>query len=275
MSSKSMSLKARINHYAKKNNITAQVVLQNFMFERFLERLSKSEYQDKFVIKGGMLVAAIVGLDTRSTMDLDATLRNLPLMEDQITQAIQNICDNDLHDDVKFTVASVLPIRKDDRYGGFCVRMDALYDTITTPLSIDISTGDIMTPSAVPYEFSGIFDESIRIHLWGYNIETVMAEKVETILSRGVFSTRPRDYYDIYILGTTQKYDKALFLEALSATAEHRGSKAILFAREDIFENISKSRDLRQMWSKYQKKFPYAHDVTYDAILKVLHSLIL
>jgi len=275
MSSKSMSLKARINHYAKKNNITAQVVLQNFMFERFLERLSKSEYQDKFVIKGGMLVAAIVGLDTRSTMDLDATLRNLPLMEDQITQAIQNICDNDLHDDVKFTVVSVLPIRKDDRYGGFCVRMDALYDTITTPLSIDISTGDIMTPSAVPYEFSGIFDESIRIHLWGYNIETVMAEKVETILSRGVFSTRPRDYYDIYILGTTQKYDKALFLEALSATAEHRGSKAILFAREDIFENISKSRDLRQMWSKYQKKFPYAHDVTYDAILKVLHSLIL
>jgi len=275
MSFKSMSLKARINHYAKKNNITAQVVLQNFMFERFLERLSKSEYQDKFVIKGGMLVAAIVGLDTRSTMDLDATLRNLPLMEDQITQAIQNICDNDLHDDVKFTVASVLPIRKDDRYGGFCVRMDALYDTITTPLSIDISTGDIMTPSAVPYEFSGIFDESIRIHLWGYNIETVMAEKVETILSRGVFSTRPRDYYDIYILGTTQKYDKALFLEALSATAEHRGSKAILFAREDIFENISKSRDLRQMWSKYQKKFPYAHDVTYDAILKVLHSLIL
>lgn len=235
MSSKSMSLKARINHYAKKNNITAQVVLQNFMFERFLERLSKSEYQDKFVIKGGMLVAAIVGLDTRSTMDLDATLRNLPLMEDQITQAIQNICDNDLHDDVKFTVASVLPIRKDDRYGGFCVRMDALYDTITTPLSIDISTGDIMTPSAVPYEFSGIFDESIRIHLWGYNIETVMAEKVETILSRGVFSTRPRDYYDIYILGTTQKYDKALFLEALSATAEHRGSKAILSAREDIF----------------------------------------
>ncbi len=275
MSSKSMSLKARINHYAKKNNITAQVVLQNFMFERFLERLSKSEYQDKFVIKGGMLVAAIVGLDTRSTMDLDATLRNLPLMEDQITQAIQNICDNDLHDDVKFTVVSVLPIRKDDRYGGFYVRMDALYDTITTPLSIDISTGDIMTPSAVPYEFSGIFDESIRIHLWGYNIETVMAEKVETILSRGVFSTRPRDYYDIYILGTTQKYDKALFLEALSATAEHRGSKAILSAREDIFENISKSRDLRQMWSKYQKKFPYAHDVTYDAILKVLHSLIL
>lgn len=120
-----------------------------------------------------------------------------------------------------FHVVSVAPIRKDDRYGGFCIRMDAVYDTIVTPLSIDISTGDVLTPSVVSYEFSGIFDESVHIRLWGYNIETVMAEKVETILSRGVFSTRPRDYYDIYILGTTQKYDRALFLEALSATAEH------------------------------------------------------
>lgn len=274
MSSKAMSLKGRINHYAKKNNIAAQVVLQNYMFERFLERLSKSEYQEKFVIKDGMLVAAIVGLDTRSTMDLDTTLRNLPLTEEQITQAIQSICGIDLKDEVAFKVVSVASIRKDDRYGGFCIRMDAVYDTIVTPLSIDISTGDVMTPSAVLYEFSSIFDESVRIRLWGYNIETVMAEKVETILSRGIFSTRPRDYYDIYILGTTQKYDKALFLEALSATAEHRGSKAILSAPEAIFENISESRDLRQMWAKYQKKFPYAQDVTYEAIIEVLRSLL-
>lgn len=274
MSSKAMSLKGRINHYAKKNNIAAQVVLQNYMFERFLERLSKSEYQEKFVIKGGMLVAAIVGLDTRSTMDLDATLRNMPLTEEQITQAIQSICGIYLKDEVVFKVVSVASIRKDDRYGGFCIRMDAVYDTIVTPLSIDISAGDVMTPSAVPYEFSGIFDESVRIRLWGYNIETVMAEKVETILSRGIFSTRPRDYYDIYILGTTPKYNKALFLEALSATAEHRGSKAILSAPEAVLESISESRDLRQMWAKYQKKFPYAQDVTYEAIIEVLRSLL-
>jgi len=274
MSSKAMSLKGRINCYAKQNNIAAQVVLQNYMFERFLERLSKSEYQEKFVIKGGILVAAIVGLDTRSTMDLDATLRNLPLTEDQITLALQSICGISLNDDVKFNVVSVMPIRKDDLYGGFRVRMDAVYDTIETPLSIDISAGDVMTPSAVPYEFSGIFDESVRIRLWGYNIETVMAEKVETILTRSIFSTRPRDYYDIYILSTTQKYDKALFQEALSATAEHRGSKAILSAPESVFDNISESRDLRQMWEKYQKKFSYAQDITYEAILKVLRGLL-
>lgn len=275
MSSKAMSLKGHINNYAKKNNIAAQVVLQNYMFERFLERLSKSEYQEKLVIKGGMLVAAIVGLDTRSTMDLDATLRNLPLTEERVTDAIKNICGIDLKDEVIFNVDSVAPIRKFDRYAGFRIRMNAVYDTIVTPLSIDISTGDVMTPSAVPYEFSGIFDDSVRICLWGYNIETIMAEKVETILSRGIFSTRPRDYYDIYILDTTQKYDKALFLKALSATAEHRGNKAILSSPEAALRNISESHDLRQMWEKYQIKFSYAQDVTYEAIIEVLRSLIL
>jgi predicted nucleotidyltransferase component of viral defense system len=274
MSSLAMSLKGRINNYAKNNHIAAQVVLQNYMFERFLERLSKSEYQEKLVIKGGILVAAIVGLDIRSTMDLDTTLRNLPFTEEHITQAIQNICGMDLEDEVKFNVVSVAPIRKDDRYGGFCVRMDAAYDTIVTPLSIDISTGDVLTPSAVNYVFNGIFDESVRIRIWGYNIETIMAEKVETILSRGIFSTRPRDYYDIYILGTTQRYDKTLFKEALYATAEHRGSASILSDFEAIFVNISESRDLRERWKKYQKKFPYAQNVTYEEIIEILRSLL-
>ena len=193
------------------------------MFECFLARLSVSEYSEKFVVKGGMLIAAIVGLDTRSTMDLDTTLRNLPLTEEKISDAINTICEIDMKDDVVFTVKSIEPIRKDDIYGGYCVRLDAVYDTIITPLSIDVSTGDVITPNAVKYEFSGIFDGDIRISLWGYNIETVIAEKVETILRRGVFSTRPRDYYDVYILGTTQEYDKEIYKEALKATAEHRG----------------------------------------------------
>ena len=203
MSSKAMSLKGKIKNYAKNNNIAAQVVLQNYMFECFLVRLARSVYSEKFVIKGGMLIAAIVGLDTRSTMDLDTTLRNLPLTEEKIAEAIDTICTIDIQDDVIFTVKSIEQIRKDDIYGGYCVRLDAKYDTIITPLSIDISTGDVITPDAVKYEFSGSFDEEVRISLWGYNIETVIAEKVETILRRGVFTTRPRDYYDVYILGTT------------------------------------------------------------------------
>ena len=194
MSSKAMSLKGKIKNYAKSKSIAAQVVLQNYMFERFLARLSMSDYREKFVVKGGMLIAAIVGLDTRSTMDLDTTLRNLPLTEEKVMEAVENICKITLGDDVIFEVKSIAPIRKDDRYGGFCVRLDAIYDTIVTPLSIDVSTGDVITPEAVEYEFSGIFDEEIRIKMWGYNIESVMAEKVETILSRGIFNTRPRDF---------------------------------------------------------------------------------
>lgn len=275
MSSKAMSLKGRIKNYAKSNNIAAQVVLQNYMFECFLTRLSVSEYSEKFVVKGGMLIAAIVGLDTRSTMDLDTTLRNLPLTEEKILDAVNTICKIDMKDDVVFAVKSIEPIRKDDIYGGYCVRLDAVYDTIVTPLSIDVSTGDVITPAAVKYEFSGIFDEDIQISLWGYNIETVIAEKVETILRRGVFTTRPRDYYDVYILGTTQEYDKDIYKEALKATAEHRGSREQISDVEGILQQISESDDLKDMWRKYQKKFAYAGEISYENVLKVLKKIVL
>lgn len=275
MSSKAMSLKGRIKNYAKSNHIAAQVVLQNYMFECFLSRLSKSDYSEKFVVKGGILIAAIVGLDTRSTMDLDTTLRNLPLTEEKIMEALNQICKIDMKDDVVFSVISIEPIRKDDIYGGYCVRLDAVYDTIITPLSIDISTGDVITPEAVKYEFNGIFDEDIRINLWGYNIETVIAEKVETILRRGVFSTRPRDFYDVYILVTTQNYDKEIFKEAFQATAEHRGSIELIADVEEILKQISESSDLRDMWVKYQKKFEYAKAVSYESVLEALKRIVL
>ena len=270
MSSKAMSLKGKIKNYAKTKSIAAQVVLQNYMFERFLARLSMSEYQDKFVVKGGMLIAAIVGLDTRSTMDLDTTLRNLPLTKEKIMEAIESVCKISLEDDVLFEVKSISPIRKDDRYGGFCVRLDAIYDTIVTPLSIDVSTGDVITPNAVEYEFGGIFDEEVRIKLWGYNIESVMAEKVETILSRGIFNTRPRDFYDVYILGTTQNYDKKIFLKALEATAVHRESSDQITNKTGIINKLSENEDLIQMWEKYRKKFSYAREIQYSDIMDVL-----
>lgn len=274
MSGKAMSLKGKIKNYAKSNNIAAQVVLQNYMFERFLERLSLSDYREKFVVKGGMLIAAIVGLDTRSTMDLDTTLRNLPLTEEQISTAIGSVCDIHLDDDVVFKMQAIGPIRKDDVYGGYCVRIDAVYDTIVTPLSIDVSTGDVITPSPVKYDFGGIFDDGLKITLWGYNIETVIAEKVETILSRGVFTTRPRDYYDVYVLVTTQEYDKKLFAEALAATAKHRGSTEKIKDIPSILERISESHELKNLWSKYQKKFAYASDISYEMIMDVLKIIL-
>lgn len=273
MSSKAMSLKGRINNYAKSRGIAAQVVLQNYMFERFLDRLSNSGYRDKFVIKGGMLIAAIVGLDTRSTMDLDTTLLNYPLTEKTVEETINEICRIDMKDDVSFQLISIKPIRRDDHYGGFCVRIDAVYDMIVTPLSIDISTGDVITPSAIEYEFSGIFDEKVRIRLWGYNIETVLAEKMETILSRGIFNTRPRDFYDIYILVKTQKYSKRIFAEALKASAGHRGSLDHISDVSEILQQISASGELRKSWEKYQKKYLYAREIDYDDIMEVLKEM--
>ena len=275
MSSKAMSLKAKIRNYAQDNRIAAQVVLQNYMFERFLARLSASKYRDKFVIKGGMLIAAIVGLDTRSTMDLDTTLRGLPLTEEKVLEAVGSVIQIDADDDVSFEVISIDSIRKDDPYGGFCLRLNAIYDTMVTPLSIDVSTGDIITPGAVLYEFGGLFEENVRIKLWGYNIETVMAEKAETILRRGVFSTRPRDYYDVYILVTTQKYDKTLFVEALRATSGHRGSTENIADRTGIINRISESADLQKMWEKYQMRFPYAREIRYEDIINALRDLLL
>ena len=275
MSSQAMRLKSRINLYAKQNNLAAQVVLQNYMFERFLERLSRSTYQENFVIKGGMLVAAIVGLDTRSTMDLDTTVRNLALQEDQIVKVIQHVCAIELDDGVQFQVVSISPIRKDDRYGGLRVRLDAVFDTITTPLSIDLTAGDVITPAAVAYELNGLFEESLHIRLWGYNLETMLAEKVETILSRGVLSTRPRDYYDVYILSTTKTYDVALYRAAVAATSAHRNSLAVMREADAIFEAISRSAMLRAAWMKYQRSFSYAKSITYEEVLKALHPLVL
>ncbi|MBQ3389014.1 MAG: nucleotidyl transferase AbiEii/AbiGii toxin family protein [Thermoguttaceae bacterium] len=269
-----MSLKARIRNYAKKSGLTAQVVLQNFMFERFLARLSRSEYKDKFVIKGGILIAAIVGLDVRSTMDIDTTLRGLPLEEQKVRSAIESIGKVALDDNVAFRVVSIEPIRKDDHYGGYRVRIDAVYDTIATTLSIDVTAGDVITPGAVRYEFNGILDETEHISLWGYNIETVMAEKAETILRRGVFNTRPRDYYDIYILGTTQNYSRKVFRNALAATAAHRRTTELIADPVTIVSNISNSGDLQEMWTKYQNRFPYARTIQYADVITVLKSLL-
>lgn len=269
-----MSLKAKVRNIAKQKNIPSQVVLQNYMFERLMVRLSASEYKEKFVLKGGMLVAAIVGLDNRATMDMDTTLKNLPLTPEAIRSALETICGIAFDDGVSFEIGTISPIREDDIYGGYRVMLNARFDTIITPLSIDVSTGDAITPHAVQYNFSEIFDDEKSYELWAYNIETVMAEKVETILRRGVFNTRPRDFYDAYILSTTQKFDKAVFTDALQATAAHRGTAQQIADVPAILQNIEESPKLKTMWDKYRKQFAYAADIEYDQIMTVLKTLL-
>ena len=272
--SNAMSLKARIRNIAKQKSIPAQVILQNYMFERLLVRLSASSYREKFVLKGGMLVAAIVGLDNRATMDMDTTLKNLPLTPEAIQSALSDICAISFDDGVTFEVGTIFPIREDDIYGGYRVMLTARFDTLLTPLSIDISTGDAITPHAVRYSFAEIFDDNRSYEVWAYNVETVLAEKVETILRRGVFNTRPRDFYDAYILSTTQDFDRAVFADALRATADHRGTAKQIADVPLILCNIEESSELRTMWDKYRKQFAYAANIEYSMIMDVLRWLV-
>jgi predicted nucleotidyltransferase component of viral defense system len=274
MTSKAMSLKARIRNLAKEKNIAAQVVLQNYMFERLLERISLSKHKNKFILKGGILIAAIVGLDTRSTMDLDAILKSYPLDEEHIRMVLGEICAIKLEDDVSFKIASVAAIRKGDVYGGYRVGIEAVYDEMVTPLSVDISTGDAITPHEVLYLFKTIFDDGKQIELWAYNIETVLAEKIETILRRGAFSTRPRDFYDVYILSRTQNYDKVLFGKALNATVKHRETAKQLVHIPAIIETIRSSEFLRSQWQKYQSEYFYAKEIKYEDVVDAVKDLV-
>lgn len=271
--SNAMSLKAKIRNLAKEKNIPAQVILQNYMFERLLVRLSQSEYREKFVLKGGMLVAAIVGLDNRATMDLDTTLKNVPLTPDAIRNALEQICSTPCDDEVNFKIGTISPIREDDIYGGYRVALEAQYDTVLVPLSIDVSTGDAITPGAVEFSFNEIFNENKSFQLWAYNIETVLAEKVETILRRTVFNTRPRDFYDVYILATTQEYNKELFEQALQATARHRGTSEQIAGRATILADIEESATLCSLWEKYCKQFAYAKEISFEMIIGILHEI--
>ena len=273
-----MSLRAKINNYAKEHGILAQVVLQNYMFECLLDRISRSKYVDNFVIKGGILVSSLVGLDVRSTMDMDTTLVHLSLTEEKIKESMIVIIAVPADDGIVFNFVSVEPIRKDDVYGGFCLRLDAKYESIETPLSIDISTGDAITPEPMNYGYKRLFNSENVIPLRSYPLETVLAEKIETIITRGILNTRPRDFYDVYILTKTQGYNAETLRKAIFATAEHRGTKAIMEAEtNNRLAVIENSSELQSQWAKYQKKFPYAKDITYqetvNAVKEVIHEI--
>jgi predicted nucleotidyltransferase component of viral defense system len=273
--SKAMQLKARIKNLASENHIPAQAVLQNFMLERLLERISISKYKDKVILKGGMLIASLVGIDSRTTMDMDATLRGFPLSEETIREALSEICAIQLDDDVTLVLDHIVPIREDDEYGGYRVAIIARFESINTPLKIDITAGDIITPAAVRYAFHSNFENKL-IEIWAYNTETILAEKVETILRRSVLNTRPRDFYDVYIIMRTQKHTmtRAIFKTALHATSEKRMSLPALQDKVKILLTIQSDEVMRQRWDRYCKENHYANGIKFDDVIDVLLDIV-
>ena len=273
--SKAMQLKAKIKNLALKNHVPAQAVLQNFMLERLLERISLSKYKDMVILKGGMLIASMVGINSRTTMDMDATLRGYPLTEKAIQEALSEICAIPLGDEVTLELDHIAPIRDDDEYGGFRVAIIAKYESINTPLKIDITTGDIITPDAIRYAFHSNF-ENKKIEVWAYNVETILAEKVETILRRSVLNTRPRDFYDVYIIMKTQRQTihKRIFVSALSATSKKRLSLGALQDKDKILLTIKTDPIMRQRWDRYCKDNYYANGIEFDEVIEVLIDII-
>jgi len=273
--SKAMQLKATIKNLALKNHVPAQAVLQNFMLERLLERISLSKYKDMVILKGGMLIASMVGISSRTTMDMDATLRGYPLTEKAIQEALSEICAIPLGDEVSLELDHIAPIREDDEYGGFRVAIIAKYESINTPLKIDITTGDIITPEAIRYAFQSNFEDK-KIEVWAYNIETILAEKVETILRRTVLNTRPRDFYDVYIIMKTQQraVNKKTFITAMIATSEKRMSLGALQDKDKILITIKTDPIMRQRWDRYCKDNFYANGIEFDEVIEVLIDIL-
>jgi len=272
---KAMQLKSKIKNLALKNHVPAQAVLQNFMLERLLERISISKYKNRIILKGGMLIASLVGISSRTTMDMDSTLRGFPLTEETIQAAILEICAIRLDDEVNLVLDYIVPIREDDEYGGFRIALIARYETINTTLKLDITTGDIITPEAVRYVFHSNFENKM-IEVWAYNIETILAEKVETILRRSVFNTRPRDFYDVYIIMKTQRQaiSKEIFISALNATSEKRMSLSALQDKAKIIRTVQSDVVIRQRWERYCKEYYYANGIEFDEVMEVLIDIL-
>lgn len=273
-----MQLKAIIKNISKENGISAQLVMQNFMLERLLERISVSKYKFNFILKGGFLIAAMVGLDSRATMDMDVTIKGLPVTEKTVSKMFKEICSIDLDDDVAFIFNRIGEIREGDEYGGYRVSLGAIYPPMEIPLKLDITTGDKITPKESVYEFKLLLEDR-SIQVLAYNLETVMAEKLETVISRSDQNTRPRDFYDIYILQKLQakNINQSALKAALLATAEKRNSTGIVKQYDKIVSVIQNSGLMKKRWRDYQMNFDYASEIEFEdtcsAIREILDSL--
>lgn len=269
-------LKDLIRNLSKKKSADAQILMRNYMMERFLERISLSEYKDKFILKGGMLVAAMVGLDARATMDLDATIKGANVSLTDVETIISNIIAIPIDDGVSFCIKRISEIMEEADYPGVRVSMETKFDGVITPLKIDISTGDVITPREIRYRFNLMLEDR-TIEVWAYNLETVLAEKLETVISRNVTNTRMRDFYDIYILQKLygEKLKKQVLWKALVATAKKRGTLDLIESNDirEIFDEIEASPVMGSLWKTYQKNYSYAADVSWHIIMEFIRNL--
>jgi len=268
----SMQLKDLIRNLSKEVGIEPYVLIRKYMMERFLERVSKSRYNSSFILKEGMLVSAFVGIEARATMDIDTTIKGVSVTATEMERMITEISNIDLEDNLKFRIKKVSEIMDEAEYSGIRFSMDAVLDGAVIPLKIDISTGDVITPREISYSYKLMFEDR-TIPIMTYPVETVLAEKLETVISRSITNTRMRDFYDINLLLQSQRIDDDTLGLALERTAKKRGSLNLLENAENVLKAVKYSDDMKKMWNTYQKKFRYAGTYTWNDIMRSVREL--
>ncbi|MDD3001462.1 MAG: nucleotidyl transferase AbiEii/AbiGii toxin family protein [Candidatus Riflebacteria bacterium] len=270
-----MQLKTIIKKKAAEKHIPEQLVLQNYMLERLLERITLTKFQKNFILKGDFLIGAIVGLDARTTMDLDATVKGLELSHTTIQLVFEEICQVSLYDNVAFEITGIEDIRESDDYPGIRVGLKANYPPISVPLFVDVTTGDKITPKAIDYKLNLMFDER-SIQVLAYNLETLLAEKIETVISRNIANTRPRDFYDIYILHRLYEnsISSDILKRAIEATATKRGTMSAIRAYRKAMQDVSVSERMNGFWNKYRKDYSYASSINFNDICLLIIDIL-
>ena len=272
------SLKAKASNLAIQTNIPNKYIIQNFMFEALLKRISNSNYKDKFIIKGGLLLSSIFGVNLRSTMDLDTTIKGLPLNKSTITKVITEIINIDLKDNITFEIENIKDIREEELYSGFEVNLKADFDGLKTNLMIDITTGDIITYKEVKFKYNTLFDNE-TINIMTYNYETIIAEKFETIISRNIDNTRMKDYYDLYMFVNLKWNDinKETLRKAIINTSKNRETISYIENANDYINLIEDDSRLKLLWNSYQNNYEYTKGIEFvDTInaIKVISEII-
>ena len=270
----SEQIKGAIRNISKKTGVNPNSLLQMCLFEGILEKLSKSKYSENFILKGGLLISSLIGVDMRSTMDMDTTIRGIPLNEESITKILNEILAIKIDADIEYNLIKLLPIRQEDVYEDFCASISCIFGKINATLNIDITTGDVITPREMNYSYSKILEEG-TIPIMTYTIETILAEKFETISSRNITTTRARDFYDLYMIYSIYKYkiDKDILRKAIERTSKHRGSLETALQYKEIVELFRESETPKELWKKYTQNNPYAKDVDFLDTISIYEEI--
>lgn len=267
-------LKGAIRSMAAKKNLRAQEVLQMFLFERIIDRLAASSFRDNFILKGGLLISSMIGISERTTMDMDTTVRGIQMEEDEIVSVVKEIIAMDVGDGISFEFQKIEPIREDDAYNNFRVHLRAKYGKIDSPMKIDITTGDIITPAAIRYDFPFVFEEK-TVPVMAYTLETVLAEKYETIIRRNIGTTRARDYYDLHTLYRSRKdvVQMDVLRAAVIHTAEKRDSVDDIRDWRDILKDIREEPQLYLLWDNYAADNKYIGVLKFNEVLDTVDEI--